>query len=82
MKPTATICRAQEARQHLLAANAILPNVRQVAMLAAAAWAKEGLLAEKRESRMIDRRLPIEVEDRAFSENPDRDHANAEMMHA
>lgn len=84
MQPSSTMCRAQEARQHLLATNSSLPNVKQVALLAAAAWAKEASAAEKREERSLRRQselagarleLPV-MEDRLFSENPDRGHSD------
>lgn len=82
MQPSATLCRTQEARQHALAAGTTLANVRGVATLAAAAWAKEALAAEKREQRMLRREagLALELpqpEDRAVSENPDRGFADA-----
>lgn len=55
MQPSSTLCRAQEARQNALAAGSDLANVRTVATLAAAAWAKEATYAEKREERMRKR---------------------------
>jgi hypothetical protein len=82
MQPSSTLCRAQEARQHALAAGTTLANVKGVAMLAAAAWAKEAALAEKREQRVLlraDREALIELptqlprsDDHWGSENPDR----------
>ncbi|MBC9031616.1 hypothetical protein IAG41_04350 [Sphingomonas sp. JC676] len=89
MRPSSILCRAQEARQHALAAGSTLINVKTVANLAAAAWAKEALLAEGRERRLLHRQengldngLPLELEsddDPSFSENPDRGFADAEM---
>lgn len=86
MQPSSILCRAQQARQHDLAAGTTLVNVRRVATLAAAAWAKEALAADKREQRTANRKhvaeaaasLHLELprpEDRAFSENPDRGFA-------
>jgi hypothetical protein len=82
MQPTSTFCRAQEARQHALAIGTGLVNARDIATIAAAAWAKEAMAAEKREERMMRRdaaghaamlRLePMPHEEYAFSENPDR----------
>lgn len=84
MKPTAIMCRAQQARQLTLAADAVLPNVRVIAARAAAAWAKEALAAEKRDERLARGRMEMvgaapallreapSQHDRAFSENPDR----------
>jgi hypothetical protein len=88
MRPSSILCRAQEARQHALAAGSDLVNVKSVANLAAAAWAKEALLAEGRERRLIDRQengedahLGLHLadpEDETFSENPDRGYSDAE----
>jgi hypothetical protein len=87
MKPTAIMCRAQQARQLTLAANAVLPNVRDIATTAAAAWAKEALDADKRDKRTAvrqqdarDAAVALELTtyaDRGFSENPDRGFADA-----
>jgi hypothetical protein len=81
MHPTLAMCRAQEARQLALAADAALSNVKGVALLAAAAWAKEAIIAERREQRRAHRDqetlyAPSLLEDRMFSENPDRDLAD------
>ncbi|MHA6721182.1 hypothetical protein ACX40Y_17245 [Sphingomonas sp. RS6] len=86
MQPTAITCRAQEARQRQLAANASLPNVRDIAFVAAAAWEKEALAAEKREARDRETRrrrgeanlgrATSPFDDRTLSENPDRGFAN------
>ncbi|MGH6781796.1 MAG: hypothetical protein ACREB5_06800 [Sphingomonadaceae bacterium] len=51
MRLTATLCREQAAHQRALAANAVLDNVREVALKAALAWDREASDAEKRESR-------------------------------
>lgn len=82
MQPTSTFCRAQEARQHALAVGTGLVNARDIATIAAAAWAKEAMSAERREERMVRRNsgahvamLGLELapqEDYSFSENPDR----------
>jgi hypothetical protein len=86
MKPTAIMCRAQQAHQLTLAANAVLPNVRDIATNAAAAWAKEALDAEKRDKRTalrqqvaMDAAMAFELaaHNRSFSENPDRGFADA-----
>jgi hypothetical protein len=83
MQPTSLLCRAQEARHLALASDAILDNVRTVATRAAAAWAKEAELADRREARKAEsQRLalslslaPPKADDRSFSENPDRGFA-------
>lgn len=79
MQPTSQLCRSQQARHLALADDAILDNVRTVAMRAAAAWGKEGDLADRREERkalalhLNTLRLDLPtIEDRGFSENPDR----------
>jgi hypothetical protein len=92
MQPTAIICRAQEARQRQLAAKASLPNVRDIAFVAAIAWEKEALAAEKREAREQEtRRHRIEAslglsaspfDDRSLSENPDSGFADRPSMSA
>ncbi|UIJ44201.1 hypothetical protein LZK98_14095 [Sphingomonas cannabina] len=79
MQPTSAVCRAREAHHRALAATAALPNARRVATLAAAAWGKEALLAEKREARAAEARLlrksativHASMDDRLLSENPD-----------
>lgn len=89
MQPTAFTCRAQEARQRQLATDTLLPNVRDVAFIAAAAWQKEALAAEKREAReiatrsqRIAARFHRPSEDHALSENPDRGFADRAMLRA
>jgi hypothetical protein len=88
MKPTAATCRAQQAHQLVLASNTALPNVRNIATVAAAAWAREALAADKRDERATCRKqdaadvvLRLELpghQDRGFSENPDRGFADAD----
>lgn len=85
MQPSLTLCRAQEARQWAIAAAASLDNVKAVATAAAQAWAKEGIAADRRETR---KQRAVEAEDmnahdlqsldfdRLLSENPDRSHAD------
>lgn len=88
MQLSSIMCRAQEARQHALAAHTSLANARGIATLAAAAWAKEALAAEKRELRTartkaeaaILRLDPPALHDRSFSQNPDRGHADGEAL--
>lgn len=87
MKPTAIMCRAQQARHLTLATNAALPNVRDIATAAAAAWAREAIDADKRDKRTALRQQSalgaaialemVATEDRSFSENPDRGFADA-----
>jgi hypothetical protein len=87
MQPSSIFCRAQEARQHALASGTGLLNVRGIATLAAAAWAKEAMAAEKREERVNRKQLDASAamlcpeprlrEDRSLSENPDRAFADA-----
>lgn len=89
MQPSSTLCRARQAHHDALAAGTNLANVRSVATLAAAAWAKEALAADKREQRLERRKetadagiaLHLEMprpDDRSFSENPDRGYADPE----
>ena len=52
MRPTATLCHTRAAHHRGLAAAAGLDNVRTVELIAAAAWDKEAVLAEKREARV------------------------------
>lgn len=64
MESSSVHCRAQEARQRELAANATLDNVRDIATNAANAWHREALSADRREARReATRRL---VEQRAL----------------
>ncbi|MEP9358069.1 hypothetical protein [Sphingomonas sp. KR3-1] len=53
MQPTAIFCRTEEVRQRALADTATLENVRDIAIVAAVAWAKEGIAAEQREARKL-----------------------------
>jgi hypothetical protein len=90
MRPSSILCRAQEARQYALAAGSTLPNVRSVANLAAAAWAKEAVLAEGHEQRTLRRQamdalaMPhveqLREEDHFHSENPDRGFADRHLI--
>jgi len=87
MQPSACTCRAQEAHQRVVSLNAPLANVRSIAALAAAAWAKEALAAERREARVAHARQDREAakvlhlclwpDERTLSENPDRGFADA-----
>lgn len=54
MRLSATLCRAQEARQLLLAANESLESRRKIALVAANAWAAEAISAEKYEAGQSD----------------------------
>lgn len=80
MQPTLAMCRMQEAHQLALAAGTALANVKDIATLAATAWAKEAVAAERREARRTlrkqDMRAVPSLEDRTFSENPDRSFAD------
>jgi len=79
MTHTSAFCRAQEGFHRDRAAMANLDNIRIVATSAAEAWAREAVLALRREGK-LDRedRLPAaaslseEEEDAAFGEKPDR----------
>lgn len=88
MQPSAHMCRAEEARQRAVSIDAPLANVRQIAVQAAAAWAKEALAAERREARAaasvaqnpeFAKVLPLLLrpDERMVSENPDRGLADA-----
>ncbi|KEQ51369.1 hypothetical protein [Sphingobium chlorophenolicum] len=79
MTHTSAFCRAQEALHRDRAAVADLDNVRIIAAAAASAWAREAVIAVRREGKLgREDRLPAaaslseEAEDAAFSENPDR----------
>ena len=85
MRPSSDLCRAQEARQRVIAASANLANVKSIANAAAAAWAKEARQADLREGR---KSLAAEARrthasggsflfDGSPSENPDRGFAEA-----
>lgn len=85
MALSSAFCRTQEAAQTKRADLASLPNVRGLALSGAAAWAREGILAEKRERRH-EAGLVREAElrtveafahlDATMSENPDRGHCS------
>lgn len=65
MQHSHSFCQAQEARQRAIAENdALLPNSRHIAMVAANAWAKEGVEAAKREAR---KQGALEPEDAAIA---------------
>lgn len=53
MQPSTQLCQTRAAHHRALAAASDLDNVRTIALNAASAWDKEGLLAEKREARML-----------------------------
>lgn len=83
---SAAICRIQETYQRDRAVNAALKNVR-IAGKVAKAWGVEALAAERREARRertraiadlapLEKEQSPEVEDRLFSENPDRGFSN------
>ena len=83
MIPSADLCRRQQAAQLHRAESASLPNVREVARKAAAAWGVEALYAEGREPRTHLRadareaeRLACEQLDCGVRENPDRGRAD------
>lgn len=80
MQLTSIMCRSQQMRHLDLAAEAMLPNVKGIALLAASVWDKEALAAERREQRLAraEARLPVvsPADDRALSENPDRGFAD------
>ena len=84
MQPSALFCRTQEAQQRALAVGATLDNVRAKANIAAAAWAKEGEFAQRRETRLERVRIEatvnpdLQTHERGFSENPDRGFSEAE----
>lgn len=55
MQLSSEMCRAQEARHDKLASDALLDNVRAVALRAASAWRLEAVSAERREQRSVRR---------------------------
>lgn len=84
MQPSLILCRTQEAHHHARSQAAVLDNVRLIADMAAAAWAKEGEAAELRENRKLrtqafaephrpNHATPHDL--RSLSENPDRGYA-------
>ncbi|ARS29401.1 hypothetical protein [Sphingomonas sp. KC8] len=88
MRPSSTLCRAQEKLQLGGAAGTSLTNVRLIAEKAAASWRKEAFAADRREQRAErqalaatssadDERRSDAQENRLFSENPDRDSGHA-----
>lgn len=85
MTPSAQICRAQEQYQRDASLTAPLANVREIAALAAVAWASEACAADQREARRLAQRLansgertivPACFGNDLLSENPDRDCAD------
>lgn len=86
MQLSSILCRAQEAHHHAVARATTLDNVRQIANTAAAAWAKEGVAAGRREDRKLSTKAfaeahllsnePPTADYRGLSENPDRGHAD------
>ncbi len=86
MHLSSILCRAQEAHHHAVARATTLKNVRLVANVAAAAWAREGVAAGLREDRKLSGRAfaeahllskePPTADYRGLSENPDRGHAD------
>jgi hypothetical protein len=88
MHPSSTLCRAQEAHYRSRADGAALANVRVVAEKAATAWAREAVVAERREARREGPEAPSvslsllapelgdpeqgDSTDGTWSENPDR----------
>jgi len=76
---TSAFCLAQEALHRDRARGADLENVRTIATSAAAAWAREAVVALRREAKLgREDQLPAaaspseEAEDAASNENPDR----------
>jgi len=53
MLMSSTLCRAQEARHHRIAADTPLGNVRAIALRAASVWRAEAEAAERREQRQV-----------------------------
>lgn len=87
MKPSSTLCRAQEAYHRDRAAGTQLDNVRVLATNAAIAWGQEAVAAERREARYertktlaaiisAEKQQSHQAGDCLVSENPDRDFGN------
>lgn len=83
MAKTSAFCLAQEALQRDRAAVADLDNVRIIARSAAAAWAREAVVALRREAKLgredglpAPASLSEDAEDAWLSENPDRGRAS------
>jgi anti-sigma factor ChrR (cupin superfamily) len=53
--PTSAVCQAQEAQQTELASSTVLPQVKEAALKAAAAWSRQGVDARSREARERER---------------------------
>lgn len=73
-------CRTQAAYHRNRAAVATLANVRTISASAATAWAREALLAEKREAR-VEKFRPMAALADLPSENPDRGRADSPTAH-
>lgn len=87
MQLSSILFRAQEAHHHAVARATRLENVRLVANVATAAWAKEGVAGGVRENRTLSASAfaeahllsmePPTADYRRLSENPDRGHADS-----
>lgn len=62
MRVSAANCRIQEQRQRIVAEQDPLESRRKIATVAAAAWAKEALLADKREAGHLNPRDKLDAE--------------------
>lgn len=79
MIQSSEFCRAQESAQRERASHAVLENVRVIATSAATTWAREAVLAERREQRRQGatstlppaRSVSEKEDDRLFDLNPD-----------
>lgn len=60
MRVSAAVCREQEAHQRQIAATNPLESRRDIASVAAAAWAEKAITAEKREAGVLE---PLEKVD-------------------
>lgn len=76
---SSTACRTQEAYHRDRSTAAPLANVRAISANAAIAWAREAVLAEKREAK-VTKPHPNDPLIELLSENPDREHADAPAM--
>lgn len=76
MRLSAAICRAQEARQIVIAATDPLESRRKIAAMAAKSWGLEAIEAEKREGGHID---PIDKLDAEITREF-ADEADAETL--
>jgi hypothetical protein len=81
-RPSAELCRAQQALHVSRAAAATLENVRLLAERAAKAWGAEALAADDREARLVKRireRERDQMLDRLATENPDRGQSDTSV---